>query len=491
MNQKEFFLEYLRKQNLLYKKNNKEVGVLLKEGWVDQSYFLEKYGMTQEQINQFKPGRFDISTTHIQENKKVTYKDLVDELIEENNRERCSACTHKNCEDFASCRREEYIPIKDRLIGKNGIVSNLKKYLDLDLSLYEHESVSRNKLLKLLYKLEKNVEGKGKGGALKNVLLMLSKPSLENIDNSFVGFSTNNGNMFRNVKMEIAKEISNQFILKTRCAIPDVITKPEAALQSLLSYMNRYNSEQWVLDRYNIAEQTLKDLIKKITALPQNDMRAYSLFETFYLKLILSENIARENNLIAINHWVLKLKWKKPSYIDFSSMVINDDYTIEALVKSNIKIITCYIFGKDDCTVEEEKEICKAAEWCVKIFEFFKMNSTIVNFNLEYIIAAIQVYLKCKTEKIKYVHKYYGTNSTPKTLISVLKNTEIRNEAFEIVWINMVCYQYYSNRGYENVYRKFKEVEVLVSKLMICILLLTDMQIISKLTDESIAALDT
>ena len=66
----------------------------------------------------------------------------------------------------------------------------------------DREKCERSKILYFFYMLEHKYYPK------TNVLMLLDKPSMENIDNTFLGWETQNGEILRTVKESLGKELS-------------------------------------------------------------------------------------------------------------------------------------------------------------------------------------------------------------------------------------------------------------------------------------------
>lgn len=481
--QLEFLSNYLKQtidfddEKLLNNPEYKELVIYLKEGAVNLNYFREKYILTQDQIKKKKLGCYDINTTNVPIGAKVDYEDLIKELYEELVKERDL--------EFAKNPRQECGEIVDkgnvreRLVRKDGIRVQLKKHLKLDLSLYKDntdEKIARNKLLKLLYKLLKSKKP-GKGSRGKNLTLLLSKPTLENVDNSVIGYDTINGRIINDIKSEVMKELSPDFIRAVKKVVHDTVVIPENILNILMEMMDGINTDQWLFEQFLLIEKLLKELIldaKKLVISNQNQ-KIHTLFGKFYLKMIQSENIAREEDLITLNWWLLNLKWDNVDLLSFynyqTDEEIKGETNLRVFVEKNIEIIAMCVYHNDGPNEEQKQEILNGLKCYEKIFELLK-RTTKYGFcvSLDCVVACIQTYLKCKREGLEYINKYYGSDVNPKSLLAVLKSDGRDQEAYEICWTNMVYYKYYINFGYSKAYSKFKNLEILFSELTISVL---------------------
>lgn len=449
--------------------NNDENSI--REGIVNVDYYCEKYILQQEQINKLKLGIYDINTTHIIDDSEVTYDKLAEELYVECN------------------KKVDQKTIYDRLVGRSGIRVDLKKHLKIDLSNYTKEKIARNKLLKLLYKLEKSEE-QGKKRKGKNVTLLLSKPTLENIDNSAIAYQTTHGELVNYIKNEIMKELTPKFIGTVKLLVWYIATDmPANVLNVLMGKIGGNVLDSWLFERFAMVENLLKKLV--LGANEVRDMKSqnkHTLFELLFLKIIQSENIAREENLIKINQWILNLKWDYTEPINLIKCQMHQEADVRGFIKKNIKIIVLYVYNNDNPSEEQRQEVLDGVEHYEKIFDLMERHTkTKYSFYplLDWIVACIQTYLKCKKEDLKYYNKYYCSDGNPKTLISVLKNEGRGQEAYEICWVSMVQYRYYANQGYSRCYSKFKEIEIQFSKHTISLLSIPNMGVMALINSES------
>ena len=82
-----------------------------------------------------------------------------------------------------------------------GLVERLKTYLNFDLNAFEKENkqykYDRCKILYFFYMLENTYFPE------TNILMLLSKPSMENIDNSLLGMQSYNGMIIKSIRKGI------------------------------------------------------------------------------------------------------------------------------------------------------------------------------------------------------------------------------------------------------------------------------------------------
>lgn len=97
----------------------------------------------------------------------------------------------------------------------------LSKYLNIDMDLFNYDVIQnrrdRAKLYYYFYKIRHKEFKKF------NILELLRKPSIENIDNSFWGYKTSNGEITRALKREIVKELTMELRCKIEKVVRDIV----------------------------------------------------------------------------------------------------------------------------------------------------------------------------------------------------------------------------------------------------------------------------
>lgn len=105
----------------------------------------------------------------------------------------------------AECSDEAVDTVRMFVRKDSGYIQQLKKYLNFDLDAYDYDDIQnqreRAKIFYFIHTLKKKFSG-------INILQLLGRPSMENIDNSFLGWETSNGKYVKFVKHEIEKELS-------------------------------------------------------------------------------------------------------------------------------------------------------------------------------------------------------------------------------------------------------------------------------------------
>jgi len=117
--------------------------------------------------------------------------------------------------------REE--SILDNFCRKHGLIERVKRYLNFDLGSFNKLDMrnrrERCKILHFFYLLEHEIY------LGENVLMLLDKPSMESVDNTFLGWQTHNGKILKFVKESLGKELSLEEKGRVNSAIAEYLLR--------------------------------------------------------------------------------------------------------------------------------------------------------------------------------------------------------------------------------------------------------------------------
>ena len=181
-----------------------------------------------------------------------------------------------------------------KLVSKEGLVGRFKKFLNFDLDAFDkendHYKRERCKILYLFFSLEHKIYPN------INVLELLSKHSMENIDNSGIGWKTHNGPIVREVKEHLGKELT----LDKKAQIFSTLQQISLSLDGLL------RQEQNLLDfmagagiDYQIAK--FPPLIRPGFVRESGSLEGISPIELLYLIVSKSEYLGQLEDIRKIN----------------------------------------------------------------------------------------------------------------------------------------------------------------------------------------------
>jgi hypothetical protein len=160
------------------------------EGKITIREIVERFILSEDEVKQIYTSKYDMGNHIVLKEEDCQYTELAAELNK--------LYDYRLCVDAKEFYRAN--GLRDRI--KKFMLIDLDKYKDLKDEDYERNTAEVFKILFLLYKLE-NVFYKD-----RNILKMLGNPSLENVDNSSVGLHTSNGNIMKDLKDNLEREIS-------------------------------------------------------------------------------------------------------------------------------------------------------------------------------------------------------------------------------------------------------------------------------------------
>lgn len=413
-----------------------------KEMSVTYDYFIEKCILTQERINQIKPGLYDIGTKRTLQPEQLKYSCLYQEILNES-----------NVNDVEN--------IRQKFDGENsGIKTLLKDKIGISLSEFENEKYEQLKLLKLLYKLIKD-------NANQNLFLILTKPSLENVDNSIVGFSGKNGSVFTEAKSEAMKEITPEFIRDVKLQLAKVGKREELFLNTIRLCKRRPDFFK-IIEQFQTKAHEIERKFDVMTIVPNK----HTLFETFFLKLLQAEMTARFSDFTELNIYVMYCEKFPEEKIINSTHTFNgsiDKNNISEFINSNINGIVKLIINNE----VPDKKLMK------KLLSYTPYVNSIINLHEEHstsdyttyrvpelmVISCLQEIWETDLSKEEYIYTYHGYKSSCKTLISKLKNINYAEEMYQIIWVVKTKDRYDVNLGFKKQLIEIYKTETILDNI--------------------------
>lgn len=131
-----------------------------------------------------------------------------------------------------------------------------------------------------------------------NVLMLLSKPSMENIDNSSLGWKTYNGWIIKLIKASLEKELPRS-AREIRNRITEIVTTWDAILENAYILMDFLYGNGYEYD----FEKTIRPLSSIEKGVEKEEFVQYtdSPIETLYLKIVQHEFLGNVKDISKIN----------------------------------------------------------------------------------------------------------------------------------------------------------------------------------------------
>lgn len=361
---------------------------------------------------------------------------------------------------FDSYEKTEEDILKE-LERKGGLIERIKKYLGVDLNKLDKDDNrgkrERSKILYFFYMLEHKYYPN------TNVLMLLSKPSMESIDNKFWRPETHNGEIVRTIKETLGKELSLNEKGRIYSTIGDISIAWDIILNNarlLLDFLHDCGFE------YNSIE-----LIQSPTPVYTGNNRNIHQYPVERLYFVISQ---REylGNLLDID-FVNKIQNSNnydvpPELVEemrsLAGKPVDLDH-VEEYIEENALRLSRYIYLGKSTTKDEVRRIRKSIPKFQKFLNFCTRAKCTVKKQeiLEelLIISFFQaLILDDQSEVFDYV--FYGYQKKYKHMMRVqaaLKNDKDVPDALQNYWVRKVIDHWYANVGKYDVRLKFREIE--------------------------------
>lgn len=346
----------------------------------------------------------------------------------------------------------------------------LKKYLNIDIELFDYNDFQnkreRIKILYFVFTLKKEFHH-------INILELLSKPSMENIDNAFLGWQTSNGKYIREVKRPIEKEISLTIENDIKKTVHCIVDEWGSYMTSACEEMECLAQNGYDISDYIIL---LNSAIKEpfISQKPVEELYlSSSPLKMLYLRLVQYEYLGQMKDLSEIYKAQADLNCPIPEeYIKemerMQSKKITEDNIDVFFEAKNVRKIAKYVYLKSETNTEERRKIRRSKENVLKLLNFTSLaepDSNVVDDITELLmISCLQVIILDKgKEKFDYTfHKYEGEKGKRKGKQSVnkaLTSDKRPYDAFQAYWLFRVKDRIYQNIGKSALRKSLKEME--------------------------------
>jgi hypothetical protein len=342
---------------------------------------------------------------------------------------------------------EQYIHRNQNSAGKEqlGLIARLKR-LGIDIDKYSNQ-LDKFKLLYFFAWFE----------AKNNVKLrsFLGNPTLENVDNSLVNDKTKNGELMVELKKNIEKELSKEYIIECKLCLGNIAKEWTDNMLYTRRFIAAWEGK-YDLIRINYYLDTILDCntIKSV-----DEVYEGTLFQLVYLKLLQHEQLGRENDLADLDKYLEKYSFASGLYGQLEEAYIEKCNVQEYAAKHYDEIAKCVY-----CKVgsNERKKIKKLSEYLNAFVAAINENTR--DWQLAYIsadifIAYYQVLINIdKTDGV--VNAFYRyAQSDEKSLYNEAKNLKSAFRKNVLAFIKIVYYQSHKNRGLEAEYKLVLAIE--------------------------------
>jgi hypothetical protein len=401
----------------------------------------------------------------------------------------------KNAEESINREVNELTNLFGRQDG--GYIQQIKKYLGVDLETFDYSNLQnmreRAKILFFVYRL------KNKYFCDVNILKLLSKPSMENNDNSFLGWETHNGQYISFIKHEIEKEISPAVKHRVKKEVSSVVNTWGDYMNSgcrqiaQLLYIG-YDCSQEIFSLSKRTEETVT-----YQELMGHPAPSATPLELLYLRMVQYEYLGQMCDLLKIHEMAFDVNYSVPvEYIGemqkFQVTKVSRKDIDTYFEPENVQKIAKYVYLKSEIDKEDRRRIRSCKDKMLRFLDFINLADPLGEYNMMedvtelLIISCLQSILLDKGKEI-FDYTFYrmeGISGERKGKIYVhaaLKKEKRPYDALQVYWVRRVVDRSYANVGDSNIRRITQEYERICVKTLLGLLKCASVEEMLKLSE--------
>ena len=359
----------------------------------------------------------------------------------------------------------------NELKRKNGLIERIKKYLGVDLNKLARndyrEKRECSKILYFFYMLEHKHYPK------TNVLMLLDKPSMENIDNTFLGWQTHNGEIVRTVKEALGKELSLYEKGRVYSNLVDISFEWDSIVDNarlLLDFLYDYGFDY-----------TSVELLQSPVSLSASDESGQKStcqypVERLYLTVFKREFSGNLRDIVFINKIQNNNNYNvPPELVEEMKDLIHipvDFNNAEKYIKENARKLSRYVYLGKEITKEDVRRICTFAHKFPKFIDFCYrakwclMDMREISNELQIVSFLQALILDDQSEVFDYIyHNYQDKAKHMMRVQAALKNNKRVPDALQVYWVRKVTDRWYANVGKYAVLLKLRQIEQTSDKI--------------------------
>jgi hypothetical protein len=426
-------------------------------GLISVDYYIEKKWFTQDEIDTIKKP-FDIGVR--KRPGRLSNLALCEELQSD---EAAAGIEHNLDSDII-------MHIRQKIEGNSGLIPKLKNNLNFDLDKFGNDQqFSKLKLLKLLYKYEKF------GKDRINVIGILTRPSLEYVDKSFVGRHSRHGILIQEIVYEIRKEVGDIFAQKVEESAIIIINDWNRILIEVTRIISLPISKDEKLTELVRIKQQIQNLIERFSSIEKYQD---NVMEAFYLKINQLKQAARLVDIDKVTRCISKsqitkeLMVKENQCYSYKEVIVED---LELYMKDHELELAKLVYQKEFPS-SSDKLFIQTHITSVKILHdiYNKQRSYKQLLTLTFIISCLQeIKLTFSSvqgdDEFEYNYEYYNSRYSKRTLRSVFKqisNSKSVEEIYELIWVTKIERRIHANLGTLEEYVTVLEIGLSVNALI-------------------------
>ena len=441
--------------------------------------YIERYLLTKEEVEHTYPNNYSMGNPHELSDEECC--DFAIALAIARDTEKADEMSMEDKAVLDELAKADAKELVKNFTCKGGYIDQLKNHTGIDLNSFCYDSLQnkreRAKILYFINRLRKKFPD-------THVLQMLSKPSLENMDNSFFGLHTSNEKYIGFMLHEIEKEISTPLKENIKGAVWHIV-------DTWGGYM--INWSDYIEDFYN-QFSCIPSVVNRIKAALEepydgNSSFSYSFaaptpLEALYLKVVQNPYLGEVRDILQILSIPFNADYPVPAeYINemkkFEARKMCADDLDDYFSAENVRKITKYVYLEEitDKNVLKEKRraIRDKKEHVRRFLDFLTFADPLGEYNIMddvtelLIISCLQSIMLDKPNEI-FNYSFHGVEGKNKEddgkkrkgkihVQVALKNDNHTYNALQIYWVHRVVDRSFANVGKVAVRKAVRELE--------------------------------
>lgn len=379
--------------------------------------------------------------------------------------------------NWENIKNDTYIEKEDQIIHfftrkKGGCLEQLKKHLNIDLDSFNYETLrnkrERAKILYFIY-TQRNWNNQG-----IQILELLGKPSMENIDHTSWGWETSNGKLIKKIKQSVGKEITLQLKINIEKGLLYIMDTWGEFMYSARDYM-----EYWSKHGYDFHDNiTSLETLMSESFIPEKTTKlsfcSPTPLQILYLRLSQYEYLGEIKDLLKVYNFQADMEYNiPPEYIaemtELETKILKKDDFDAYFSIENVQSIAHLVYLKPNISKDERRNIRESKQL---VYNFFNLPyltalypNVFENITELHIISCLQVILLYKDKKFIYkFHGYEGTKGNrknPGTPLVKFKKGEQLYDAYQVYLVNRVIDCSFANIGKNSLIKNYHELNKL------------------------------
>lgn len=424
--------------------------------------YIERLLLTEIEVSRTYESIYDMGNPYELNDDECEYENLADEIIDS---------LKLLGEDGG---RKDTLEIVNIFTRSGGYVDQLRKHLNFDLDSFDDiDPINRREKAKIIYFFYILKERYFPG---IDILGKLGKPSMESVDNSFLGRYTGNGRFIKLIKHLLEKELSPQAKDNIKGAVSQVVDTWGNLLDDARTYTDCLADCGYEYDIDGITGSLKSALGEEYN--PINVTRYKNLplppIATLYLKVVQHEYLGQVKDILTVHHLQSSAEYDiPPEYVEemikiHTRNVVVDD--VEKYLKDKSQEIAKYVYLEplNDPVKNKEKyrAIRDKKDHVRRFLGFCSLAELPVNrddgVSELLIISCLQaIFLDDKGEIFDYTFHGYENHSKKKPHVQgALKNDMRTYDALQVYWVRKVVDRWYANIGRYDLRCKLRELEI-------------------------------